>query len=94
MTGRTISGIAAAELGLVTRIAVDPVAAAREVLAEIATRSPDSVGAGKLILQEAWHLGETEVLATERRYQRSLIGRPNQRAAMAGKQTFGARKIG
>jgi enoyl-CoA hydratase/carnithine racemase len=94
MTGRTISGVAAAELGLVTRIGGDPVAMAREVLAEIATRSPDSVAAGKLMLQEAWHLGETEALSAERRYQRSLIGRPNQRAAMAGKQQFGARKFG
>jgi enoyl-CoA hydratase/carnithine racemase len=94
MTGRTISGVAAAELGLVTRIAGDPVAAARDVIAEIATRSPDSVGAGKLMLQEAWHVDERAALGAERKWQRALIGRPNQRAAMAGKQQFGARKIG
>src|SRR5439155_5730141 len=39
-TGRVISGTEAAALGLVTRAADDPLAAARELAAEIAGRSP------------------------------------------------------
>lgn len=94
LTGRTIGGVEAGALGLATRVVDDPVAAARALIDECATRSPDSVGAGKLMLQEAWHLDEGAALASERKWQRAIIGRANQRAAMAGKTEFGARKIG
>src|SRR3712207_521149 len=42
-TGRIVSGEEATALGLVTRTADDPLAAARELAAEIAGRSPDAV---------------------------------------------------
>src|SRR3954449_9237236 len=44
-TARRISGEEAAAIGLVTRVADDPLAAARELAAEIANRSPDAVRA-------------------------------------------------
>ena len=44
-TGRMLSGDEACELGVVTRVADDPLAAARELAAEIASRSPDAVRA-------------------------------------------------
>ena len=81
MTGRILSGEQARELGLVTHVADDPVAAARDLAAEISARSPDAVAAAKALLQEAWGQGESAVLAAERRYQRRIIGRTNQRIA-------------
>src|SRR5579871_6844209 len=42
-TGRVISGEEAHRLGLVTHLDADPVARARELAAEIASRSPDAV---------------------------------------------------
>src|SRR4051795_6769907 len=44
-TGRVFSGAEAAELGIVTRVADDPLAEAREIAAAIAERSPDAVRA-------------------------------------------------
>src|SRR6202020_2938899 len=46
-TGRVISGTEADALGLVTRLADDPLAAARELAAEIGSRSPDAVRGAK-----------------------------------------------
>jgi hypothetical protein len=40
------------------------------------------VAAAKLLLQEAWAAGRGAALAAERRWQRRLVGRPNQRTAM------------
>ncbi len=94
MTGRIVTGEAAHALGLVTHLAVDPVARARELLEEIATRSPDSVAASKLLVQEAWHADESGALASERKWQRAIIGRENQRIAMKGQGGFTRRKLG
>ena len=86
-TGRIVSGEEAVALGLVTRVAADPLAAARELAAEIAGRSPDAVRAAKRLYDASWHgpVGDGLVLETE--LQRSLIGSPNQieavRAGMA-----------
>src|SRR3954449_11270166 len=44
-TGRVLSGTDAAELGVVTRVADDPLAAAMELAREIAGRSPDAMRA-------------------------------------------------
>ena len=49
-TGRVFDGEEAARLGVVTRVADDPLAAARELAAEIAARSPDAVRAAKRLL--------------------------------------------
>lgn len=81
MTGRVLSGSEAHALGLVTHVSADPIAYAHELAREIATRSPDSVAASKFLLQSAWHASEVESLGHERRYQRALIGRKNQRLA-------------
>ncbi|MBI2383821.1 MAG: crotonase/enoyl-CoA hydratase family protein [Gammaproteobacteria bacterium] len=98
MTGRILSGAEAHELGLVTHIAADPLAAARELAGEIAMRSPDAVAAGKFLLQEAWSGSEYGALAAERRWQRRVIGRENQRIAVANnmkkeRRPFGLRRF-
>jgi enoyl-CoA hydratase/carnithine racemase len=85
-TGRIVSGQQALTLGLVTHVADDPYAAALALADEIVTRSPDSVAAGKFLLQRAWGADETQALALERTYQRRVVGRDNQRRALASSQ--------
>jgi enoyl-CoA hydratase/carnithine racemase len=89
-TARIVSGEEACRLGLVTRLAEDPVAAAHELAAEIARRSPDAVRAAKRLFEESWHAPAERALALEAELQRSLIGTANQFAAaqagLAGSQ--------
>jgi enoyl-CoA hydratase/carnithine racemase len=99
MTGRLLTGIEAHALGLVTHVSPDPVAHAEGLAAEIAARSPDSVGASKLLLQEAWSRTVSGALAAERKWQRRVIGRENQRIAVRrnleqSKNPFEPRRIG
>jgi enoyl-CoA hydratase/carnithine racemase len=81
-TARTISGEEADQLGLVTWIAEEPLAAALQLAHEIASRSPDAVRRAKRLFDEAWTGAAHETLALEARLQRELIGSPNQVAAM------------
>jgi len=84
-TGRCIDGEEAARLGLVTRTAPDPHAAAAQLAAEIAQRSPDAVRAAKRLYDESWTAPAERTLALEAELQQGLIGSPNQIAAvMAG----------
>jgi enoyl-CoA hydratase/carnithine racemase len=86
-TGRVVSGTEAAALGLVTRAADDPLAAAKELAAEIAGRSPDAMRAAKQLYDRSWHAPVEEGLLLETELQTGLIGSPNQieavRAGMA-----------
>jgi enoyl-CoA hydratase/carnithine racemase len=81
-TGRVVNGIDAHRLGLVTHLDAEPLAAAEKLAAEIATRSPDAIAAGKFLLQQAWHDDESAALSFERHWQRRLMGRANQRIAV------------
>jgi enoyl-CoA hydratase/carnithine racemase len=80
-TGRVISGEEADRLGVVTRLADDPLAAAKELAAEIATRSPDAVRAAKRLYNDSWSSPQ-ETLALEAQLQSGLIGSPNQLEAV------------
>lgn len=82
MTGRIISGTEARELGLVTRLADDPLAAADALVEEILTRSPDAVAATKKLFDRAWFASERTALAAERRWQRKLLGSANQKISV------------
>ncbi|MEZ5778994.1 MAG: crotonase/enoyl-CoA hydratase family protein [Paracoccaceae bacterium] len=85
MTARVLTAEEAVELGLVTRIADDPVAAAREMAADLAQRSPDALRAAKRLVEEGWTLPPGEGLALEARLQAGIIGGANQiEAVMAG----------
>jgi enoyl-CoA hydratase/carnithine racemase len=77
-TARILSGAEAAELGLVTRVADDPLAAARALAAEIAGRSPDAVRAAKRLYDTAWHADADASLQLETELQLGLLGSPNQ----------------
>jgi enoyl-CoA hydratase/carnithine racemase len=82
-TGRVISGVEAGELGLATHVVDDPVTAARELAAEIASKSPDAVRGAKRLFDEAWTGTAQETLLLEASIQLGLIGSPNQLAAVS-----------
>ncbi|HET8537860.1 MAG TPA: crotonase/enoyl-CoA hydratase family protein [Solirubrobacteraceae bacterium] len=77
-TGRVVTGTEAAALGLVTRAVDDPLAAAKELAAEIAGRSPDAMRAAKKLYDTSWHGPVEEGLLLETELQVGLIGSPNQ----------------
>ena len=81
-TGRKVEAEEALRIGLVTRIADDPRAAALELAQEIASRSPDAIRRGKRLLNEAVWAHSEESLALEEELQRELLGSPNQVAAV------------
>jgi enoyl-CoA hydratase/carnithine racemase len=86
-TGRIFSGEEASKLGVVTHVADDPIAEARHLAEEIAAKSPDAVRGAKRLYDEAWNLSARESLALEAEIQRSLVGSPNQLAAVAAGMT-------
>jgi enoyl-CoA hydratase/carnithine racemase len=86
-TGRVISGTEAHALGVVTRVADDPLAAARSLAAEVAARSPDATRAAKRLYDEAWTGDAQETLSLEATAQRGLIGSQNQIAAVTAGMT-------
>src|SRR3954447_17817109 len=86
-TARILSGEEAAELGLVTHVADDPLAAARELAAEIAGRSPDAVRAAKKLYDTTWNAPVEDGLLLETELQTKLIGSPNQMAAVTAGMT-------
>ncbi len=77
-TGRILSGAEAKDLGLVTRLADDPMAAAMELAREIAGKSPDAIRAGKQLLEASWHADARTGLELESSLQTALVGSPNQ----------------
>ena len=81
-TGRVFSGDEALSLGVVTRVADDPLAAARQLAAEIAGRSPDAVQRAKRLYNRSWTSSARDSLALEAELQLQLIGSPNQLAAV------------
>jgi enoyl-CoA hydratase/carnithine racemase len=84
-TGRIVAAPEAVELGLLTRLDEDAVAAARALAGEIAARSPDAVRAAKRLANEAFWAGPERGLALEEELQRTLLGSPNQMAAAVAK---------
>lgn len=81
-SGRLVHAPEAAALGLVTRVADDPLAEARDMARRIAARSPDAIRGAKRLLEGAWHATHEEGLQMEAAEQRKLIGQPNQMEAV------------
>lgn len=77
-TGRMVSGEEAVALGLATRVAEDPRAAALELAADLATKSPEALREGKRLLNLSGTRPLAEQLHDERVTMGSLIGSPNQ----------------
>jgi enoyl-CoA hydratase/carnithine racemase len=81
MTGETISGRRAHELGLVTSLADDPMAAAEELVRQLRERSPDAVAAAKRLFDSTWSSTPRRTFARERAAQLALLVGANHRAA-------------
>ena len=81
-TGRVVTGAEAHELGLVTHVADDPLAAAHSLAAEIAGRSPDAVRAMKRLFDQSWTGSAAETLRLEADLQLGLLGTANQLEAV------------
>lgn len=82
-TGRIFDSDEAAELGVVTATTDDPRAAAQEMAATIASRSPDAIRAIKRLFDETAQLSDADALQLEAHLQMSVLGRPNQVEAVA-----------
>jgi enoyl-CoA hydratase/carnithine racemase len=65
-TGRVFDGTEAHRLGIVTRLSEDPLAAARQLAAEIAAKSPDAVRGAKRLYDESWTGAADETLSLGR----------------------------
>jgi enoyl-CoA hydratase/carnithine racemase len=86
-SGRTVSGEEALEMGLVTALHQDPLAAALETAADIGVKSPDAIRAMKQLFNSAWRLTDAEALALEAELQLGVLGKKNQlEAVMANVQ--------
>ena len=76
-TGRMVSGAEAAELGLATRVADDPHAAAVELAQEIAAKNPFAIKGVKALINMAGQVPLADAFKAEERTMASLIGSPN-----------------
>ncbi len=81
MTAEFVSGKEADDLGLVTEVAADPVAAAEQLAARLATRSPDSLAAAKRLFDNTWTESARRTFSRERIEQLFLLFSANTKAA-------------
>ena len=81
-TGRFLTGAEAVELGVATRVAEDPYAAAHELAREIAGKNPHAIRGMKQLLNAAGTRPLAESLREETRLMVDLIGSPNQTEAV------------
>ncbi|HEY3683838.1 MAG TPA: crotonase/enoyl-CoA hydratase family protein [Streptosporangiaceae bacterium] len=77
-TGRTVDGAEAVRLGLATRVADDPRAAALALAGELAGRSPDAIRQAKRLLNAAVQTTRAEAFLEESKALVALRGGANQ----------------
>ncbi len=77
-TGRIFEAEEAQTLGLVTRVADDPLALAMATARDIASRNPDAIRGDKRLLNRLHDSDAAELLLAESREQDKVIGKPNQ----------------
>lgn len=82
LSGRIVAADEALAIGLVTRIAEDPLGAALEEAHAIAARSPDAIRGTKALLERAWAVPPAEALRLEAEIQAGVLGHPNQTEAV------------
>ena len=83
MTARRFDGTEAKAMGLVSRVSDDPMAEAMNFARELAERSPDAVAASKLLFNRSWNATDRTALDWETKLQKKVLGRANQRIAVA-----------
>ena len=77
-TGRVFGGEEAVSMGLATRVCPDPRAEALALAAEIASKNPHAIRAGKRLLNLMGDGDQHAILLAESQEQGALIGSPNQ----------------
>lgn len=77
MTGESITGERAAELGLATEASADPLKSALALIEQIVERSPDSVAATKKLMYANRHGSVRRAMRRERRLQAAMLKSPN-----------------
>ncbi len=87
MTAEVFTAERGLALGVITETHADPLTAARELAALLATRSPDSVASTKLLFQRAWPASVAKAFRLERWYQLRLLLGKNQRQAVKAVQS-------
>lgn len=83
MTGRIFSGEQAKEYGLVMDACDEPMQKAQELAQTLAKQSPTAVVAAKRLCHKTWNASPRKALFWERWIQTGLLGRKNQRIAIA-----------
>jgi enoyl-CoA hydratase/carnithine racemase len=78
-TAREFDAVEGAALGMVTRIAEDPLAEATALARTIAGRNPDAIRAAKRLFAVSREAGAEAILAAEAQEQAALLGSANQR---------------
>jgi enoyl-CoA hydratase/carnithine racemase len=81
-TARVVSGEEAKAMGLATRVADDPRAAARELATDIAGRNPDAIKVMKRLVDLSWSTSLADGLRAEQELTEGMIGSPNQLEAV------------
>lgn len=82
LTARVVDAVDAQRTGLITEVTADPEAAARAWLAQVLSRSPDVIDAAKKLINASEGASDHGALAAERKWQRRIMGRFNQRQAV------------
>lgn len=81
-TGRIVTGVEAAQLGLVTRCVDDPLAGAEQMAQVLVQKSPDALRLTKQLYQSTWVAASEEYcLHVETDFQKKLLLTWNQMAA-------------
>lgn len=83
MTGRQFPATEGHAYGLISKLADDPLAEAQKLAEVIAGKSPDAVAATKYLFKKTWKADTWKALRWERWVQARLLGRKNQKIAMA-----------
>src|SRR6478735_381337 len=81
MTAETLTGERAHELGLVTGLADDPLAAAADLVEQLRVRSPDQLAAAKRLFDDTWTASARRTFARERVEQARLLVARNTKVA-------------
>ena len=81
MTAEVISGKEARDLGLVTGLDADPLAAADALIRQLSDRSPDQLAAAKRLFNGTWTASPRRTFARERVEQAWLLAAHNTRIA-------------
>lgn len=81
-TGRIVEAPEAVDIGLVTRLAEDPVAEALALARRIAGGNPDAVSLGKYLLERTRHGDTVEGLRLEEKLQATILNTPNHHEAI------------